>query len=68
MQKDHSKKAGNGMRRIKSVKLRLGGSTKNGYVHVTRAGTVFEIHRTLGIKPSHFRNMLRAFKAAGVEA
>lgn len=67
MQKSHSKKAGNGVRRIKSLKLRLGGRRKNGYVHVTRPGTVSEIRRTLGIKPSHIRNVLRAFKAAGVE-
>jgi hypothetical protein len=67
MQKSHSKKTGNGAQRIKSLKLRPGGRRKNGYVHVTRAGTVSEIYRTLGIKPSHVRNMLRAFKAAGVE-
>ena len=67
MQKSHSKKAGNAERRGKSLKMRSGGRGKNGYVHVTRAGTVSEIRRTLGIKPSHIRNVLRAFKAAGVE-
>jgi hypothetical protein len=67
MQKSHSKKTGNGLQRPKRLKLSLRERGKNGYIHVTRAGTVSEIHRTLGIKPSHVRNMLRAFKAAGVE-
>jgi hypothetical protein len=67
MQKSHSKKTGNAVQRPKSMKVHLAGRGKNGYVHVTRAGTVSEIYRTLGIKPSHVRNMLRAFKAAGVE-
>jgi hypothetical protein len=67
MQKSHSNKTGNVVQTIKKPKLRPAGMGKNGYVHVTRAGTVSEIYRTLGIKPSHVRNMLRAFKAAGVE-
>ena len=67
MQKSHSKKSGIGVRRPKSLKLRSGGRGKNGFVHVTKAGTVSEIRRTLGIKPWHIRNVRHAFKMAGVE-
>jgi len=48
-------------------KIASGGKGKNGYVHVTKAGTVTEIRRTLGIKPYHIRNVRRAFKMAGVK-
>jgi hypothetical protein len=68
MQKSNSKKTGNGVLRPKSQKLRSGGRGKNGYVHVTRAGTVSEIRKELGIKPYHIRNVSRAFKMAGIKA
>ena len=59
---------GNGVQKPMRLKSRPSGRGKNGFIHVTKAGTVSEIRRTLGIKPSHIRNVLRAFKMAGVEA
>jgi hypothetical protein len=68
MQKSHSKKAGNGVQKPMRLKSRPRGRGKNGYVHVTKAGTVTEIRRDLGIKPYHIRNVRRAFKMAGIKA
>jgi hypothetical protein len=68
MQKSHSKKAGNGVQKPKSLKSRRGGRGKNGFVHVISAATVSEIRRELGIKPYHIRNVTRAFKMAGIKA
>jgi hypothetical protein len=67
MQKRHSKKMGNGGQKPNRLKSRPGGRGKNGYVHVTKAGTVSEIRRELGITPYHIRNVRRAFKMAGVK-
>jgi hypothetical protein len=67
MQKSHSKKPGNGVQKPVRLKSRPGGRGKNGFVHVTSAGTVTEIRRELGIKPYHIRNVRRAFRMAGVE-
>ncbi len=68
MQKSHTKKTGNGVQKSKRLKSRPGGRGKNGFVHVTSAGTVTEIRRDLGIKPYHIRNVSRAFKMAGIKA
>jgi hypothetical protein len=68
MQHIHSKIAGNGVQKRRSLKLRAGGIGKNGFVHVISAGTVSEIRRDLGIKPHHIRNVSRAFKMAGIKA
>jgi hypothetical protein len=39
----------------------------NGHVHVISPATATEIRRTLGIGKAEIQNVLRAFRAAGVE-
>lgn len=40
---------------------------RNGHIHVISPATASEIRRTLGIGKSEIQNVLRAFRAAGVE-
>jgi hypothetical protein len=67
MQKRHSKIARNGINGPKSLKSGVGGSRKKGYVHVISPATASEIRRAVGIRPSHTRNVMRAFAAAGIK-
>ena len=67
MQTQHSKSSRNGMNGRQRLKSRIGGSRKNGYVHVAKPAMATEIQRTLGIKRIHIANMMRAFAAAGVK-
>jgi len=57
-------------KRIDSIRQRAGKRTNragNGYINVVSPATASEIRRTLGITATQTRNVLRAFRAAGVE-
>lgn len=41
--------------------------TRNGYINVVSPATASEIRRTLGVTAAQTKNVLRVFKAAGVE-
>ena len=60
-------KSGDGSHGRPRLKSQLGGSRKNGFVHVVSPATASEIERELGITKIQKANVLRAFAAAGVK-
>jgi hypothetical protein len=62
-----SRKLRNGIFARESAKARVVGGRKNGYIHVISPATASEIQRAIGIKPSHIKNVLRAFSEAGIK-